>query len=212
MSMARTRNLHPGINLGATDPDVHRAAEGVVFGFWLFLMADLVIFGALFATYAAMSVQGIAQGPSPAEIFDLGSAFVETVLLLLSSFAFGFATLEMKYRGNIGRLYLWLAIAGLLGAGFVAMELHDYANMIAVHGATPQTSGFLSAYYMLTGTHVAHVSFGIAWMVVLMVQIGVFGLTGIVKLRLLRLGLFWHMLDVVWVGIFTLVYLFGVVS
>ncbi|KAA0969105.1 cytochrome o ubiquinol oxidase subunit III [Aureimonas fodinaquatilis] len=210
--MVRTRNLHPGINLGSTDPETHRAAEGIVFGFWLFLMADLVIFGALFATYAAMSVQGIAQGPTPADVFDLGSAFLETMLLLGSSFAFGFATLEMKYRANVSRLHLWLAVAGLLGAAFVAMELRDYYIMATVHGATPSTSGFLSAYYLLTGTHVAHVTAGLVWMLVMMVQISVFGVSGAVKLRLLRLGLFWHMLDVVWVGIFTFVYLFGVVS
>ena len=203
-----TRNLHVGINL----PDSGPHEGGVIFGFWIFLMADLVIFGALFATYGAMSHQGIAQGPGPAQIFDLGAAFIETMLLLLSSFAFGLATLEMKYHARPGRLTGLLLVAGLLGAGFVAMELHDYWTMATVHGATPDVSGFLSAYYLLTGTHVLHVSAGILWMVVLLVQIRVLGLGHQVKSRLLRLGLFWHMLDIVWVGIFTFVYLFGVLA
>jgi len=208
MTVTLNRNRHVGINL--KESSAHD--EGVIFGFWVFLMADLIIFGALFATYAAMSTQGIAQGPSPAQVFDLNAAFFETALLLLSSFAFGFATLEMKYRGNPSRLSGLLILAGLLGAGFVAMELHDYWTMITVHDATPQTSGFLSAFYLLTGTHVLHVSSGIIWMIILLVQIRVMGVTPMVKSRILRLGLFWHMLDIVWVGIFTFVYLFGVLA
>lgn len=212
MMTPTSQNLYPGINLGSSDPNTHSAAEGVVFGFWLFLMADLIIFGCLFATYAAMSAQGIAAGPTPSQVFDLGPAFAETALLLLSSFAFGFATIEMKYRGNSGRLIGYLALAGLLGAAFVFMELRDYYIMFTVHGATPHVSGFLSAYYLLTGTHVAHVSVGIVWIVISIVQIRVLGVSPAVKLRILRLGLFWHMLDIVWIGIFTFVYLFGVVS
>ncbi|MFK8254180.1 cytochrome c oxidase subunit 3 [Ancylobacter terrae] len=210
--MSMTERLHPGLNLGATDPSSHEAAEEVVFGFWIFLMSDLVLFAVLFATYAAMSVQGVASGPGPAEVFDLTAAFLETLLLLLSSFAFGFAMLAMKYRENTRSVLAWLLVTGVLGAAFVGMELHDYYVMATQHGATPQTSGFLSAYYLLTGTHALHVSSGLLWMVILAVQIVVFGLNTPVKLRLMRLALFWHMLDVVWIGIFTFVYLFGVVS
>ncbi|MCJ8144969.1 cytochrome c oxidase subunit 3 [Ancylobacter sp. A5.8] len=210
--MSVSERLHPGVNLGATDPESHEAAEEVVFGFWIFLMSDLVLFAVLFATYAAMSVQGIAGGPAPAEVFDLTAAFVETLLLLLSSFAFGFAMLAMKYRENARSVLAWLLATGVLGAAFVGMELHDYYVMITAHGAPPQASGFLSAYYLLTGTHALHVSSGLVWMVIMAVQIAVFGLNTAVKLRLMRLALFWHMLDVVWIGIFTFVYLFGVVS
>ncbi len=211
--MKAAQRLHPGLNLGSTDARSHERAEEVVFGFWVFLMSDLVLFSVLFATYAAMSVQGIALGPSPAEVFELGSAFAETVVLLLSSFTFGLAMLEMKYRPqNRGRLLAWLAATGLLGALFVGLELRDYAQMIAVHGATPQVSGFLSSYYLLTGTHALHVSLGIVWLIVMAVQIATVGLNTGVKLRLMRLALFWHMLDIVWVGIFTFVYLFGVAA
>lgn len=211
--MNAVQRLHPGLNLGATDIRSHERAEEVVFGFWVFMMSDLVLFSVLFATYAAMSVQGIAQGPSPAEVFSLGSAFAETVVLLVSSFTFGLAMLSMKYRPHDrGRLLLWLGITGLLGALFVGMELRDYAEMIATHGATPQASGFLSSYYLLTGTHALHVSLGIVWLIVMAVQIKMRGLQTDVKLRLLRLSLFWHMLDIVWVGIFTFVYLFGVAA
>jgi len=175
-------------------------------------MSDLVLFAVLFATYAAMSVQGIADGPRPAEVFDLTAAFVETLLLLLSSFAFGFAILAMKYREDRRGVLVWLLLTGVLGAAFVAMELHDYYVMITQHAAPPQASGFLSAYYLLTGTHALHVSSGLVWMAIMAIQIAVLGFTTQVKLRLMRLALFWHMLDVVWIGIFTFVYLYGVAS
>ncbi|QIB34640.1 cytochrome c oxidase subunit 3 [Ancylobacter pratisalsi] len=210
--MSVSERLHPGLNLAGTDPEAHEAAEEVMFGFWIFLMSDLVLFAVLFATYAAMSVQGIADGPRPAEVFDLTAAFVETLLLLLSSFAFGFAMLAMKYRESGRGVLAWLLVTGVLGAAFVGMELHDYYVMVTAHGAPPQASGFLSAYYLLTGTHALHVSSGLVWMAVMAVQISVMGLNTTVKLRLMRLALFWHMLDVVWIAIFTFVYLFGVVS
>lgn len=210
--MRLSERLHPGINLAGTDPEGHEAAEEVLFGFWIFLMSDLVLFAVLFATYAAMSVQGIAEGPGPAQVFDLTAAFLETLLLLLSSFAFGFALLAMKYRENRRSVLAWLLATGILGIAFVGMELHDYYVMVTAHAATPQTSGFLSAYYLLTGTHALHVSSGLVWMAIMAVQIAVFGFDKRVKLRLMRLALFWHMLDVVWIGIFTFVYLFGVTS
>ncbi|WP_428029128.1 cytochrome c oxidase subunit 3 [Ancylobacter sp.] len=210
--MSLSERLHPGLNLAGTDPESHEAAEEVLFGFWIFLMSDLVLFAVLFATYAAMSVQGIAEGPRPAEVFDLTAAFIETLLLLLSSFAFGFAMLEMKYRESRRGVLIWLLVTGVLGAAFVGMELHDYYVMITAHGAPPQASGFLSAYYLLTGTHALHVSSGLVWMAIMAVQVVLIGFSTPVKLRLMRLALFWHMLDVVWIGIFTFVYLFGVAS
>jgi len=210
--MTTAKRLHPGLNLGHTDRQSHEAAEEVVFGFWIFLMSDMVLFAVLFATYAAMSVHGIAAGPAPAEIFDLGSVFLETILLLGSSFTFGLAALEMKYRADSLRLLLWLGVTALLGTGFVGLEIRDYVTLITEKGAPPQESGFLSAYYLLTGTHAVHVSSGLVCMAVLAIQIVAFGLVRPVKLRLMRLALFWHMLDVVWIGIFTFVYLFGVAT
>lgn len=210
--MSAGQRLHPGLNLGHTDQESHEAAEETIFGFWIFLMSDLIIFAVLFATYAAMSVQGIAQGPAPAEIFGLGSVFIETMLLLASSFTFGLAMLELKYRGNRGRVGLWLFITALLGAIFVGCELNDYRILIETHDAAPQTSGFLSAYYALTGTHALHVSAAIVWLLVMAVQLAKLGPVKDVKLRLMRLALFWHMLDIIWIGIFTFVYLYGVTS
>lgn len=204
--------LHPGLNLGMTDRKSHEKAEEVIFGFWIFLMSDLVLFAALFATYAAMSTQGIAQGPGPSEVFNLGPALIETLVLLVSSFTFGFAMLAMKYNANRRVLLTWLGLTALLGITFVAFELHDYYVMIVTKNAWPQTSGFLSAYYLLTGTHAVHVSAGILWMIVLAIQVMTIGLDTAVKLRLMRLALFWHMLDIVWVAIFTFVYLFGVAA
>nr|WP_298372152.1 cytochrome o ubiquinol oxidase subunit III [uncultured Halomonas sp.] len=200
---------HPGINLGDTDPATHQVAESVVFGFWIFLMSDLVLFALLFATYAATSQHGLAGGPTPSDIFDLKSPFIETMLLLVSSFTFGMASLALKYRQDRGRLLLWLLVTFALGAGFVAMEINDFVRM-AGDGQTPQQSAYLSSFFALVGTHGLHVSAGLIWLLIMVIQLFVFGLTQQVKMRLMRLAIFWHMLDVVWVCIFTFVYLFGV--
>jgi cytochrome o ubiquinol oxidase subunit 3 len=201
--------VHPGLNLGSTDEYSHEEAEPVIFGFWVFLMADLVLFALLFATYASMSVQGQAGGPAPADVFDLSSAFIETMLLLASSITFGMASLALKYRADGPHLVFWLLLTIVLGAGFIGMELHDFWGM-AAQGAVPQRSGFLSSFFLLVGTHGLHVTAGLIWMIVLLVQLRVLGRTTSVKLRIMRLALFWHMLDIVWVCIFTFVYLFGV--
>jgi cytochrome o ubiquinol oxidase subunit III len=202
--------LHPGLNLCSADEYTHQEAEPIVFGFWLFLMADLVLFAVLFATYTSMSQQGLAGGPAPQDIFDLRSAFIETMLLLASSFTFGMASLTLKYHIDSPRLLFWLLLTFVLGAGFVGMELNDFSIMAAA-GAVPQRSGFLSAFYLLVATHGLHVSAGLIWMLVLLLQLRVSGRSTAVKLRFMRLALFWHMLDIVWVCIFSFVFLFGVV-
>ena len=201
--------VHPGLNLGSADEYSHEEAEPVIFGFWVFLMADLVLFALLFATYASMSVQGQAGGPAPADVFELSSAFIETMLLLASSITFGMASLALKYRADGPHLVFWLLLTFVLGAGFIGMELHDFWGM-AAQGAVPQRSGFLSSFFLLVGTHGLHVTAGLIWMIVLLVQLRVLGRTTSVKLRIMRLALFWHMLDIVWVCIFTFVYLLGV--
>jgi cytochrome o ubiquinol oxidase subunit 3 len=200
---------HPGLNLGSADEYSHEEAEPVIFGFWIFLMADLVLFALLFATYTSMSVQGQAGGPSPRDVFDLPSAFIETMLLLASSLTFGMASLSLKYHLDRTKLVFWLLLTFALGAGFIGMELHDFWTM-AAQGAVPQASGFLSAFYLLVATHGIHVTAGLIWMIVLLIQLWKFGRTTPVKLRLMRLALFWHMLDIVWVCIFSFVYLYGV--
>ncbi|HIG66027.1 MAG TPA: cytochrome (ubi)quinol oxidase subunit III [Methyloprofundus sp.] len=207
--MKRQPLLHPGLNLGSTDEYSHDVSEPIIFGFWVFLMADLVLFAILFATYASMSVQGQAGGPTPIDVFDLPSAFIETMLLLTSSITFGMASLALKYKADSLHLVFWLVLTFCLGAGFIGMELRDFWVMIQ-QGAVPQRSGFLSSFFLLVATHGIHVTAGLFWMLVLLLQLRVFGRTTEVKLRLMRLALFWHMLDIVWVCIFTFVYLFGV--
>lgn len=202
---------HPGLNFGSTDAEAHEHARETLFGFWIFLMSDLVIFAMLFATYADMSVHGLAGGPGTRDIFSLRGSFIETMLLLTSSFTFGMASLALKYRADRLRLAAWLVVTLLLGAGFVGHEVHELWKLATADNAPPQRSGFLSAYYLLVGTHGAHVSAGMIWIVHSLVQLRVCGLVRDVKLRILRLSLFWHMLDVVWIGIFSFVYLFGLV-
>ena len=160
--MKQSPLLHPGLNLGSTDEYSHDEAEPVIFGFWVFLMADLVLFALLFATYATMSVQGQAGGPSPADVFDLPSAFIETMLLLASSITFGMASLALKYREDGPHLVLWMVLTFILGAGFIGMELHDF-QLMAAQGAVPQRSGFLSSFFLLVATHGIHVTAGLVW-------------------------------------------------
>ncbi|MBI1202087.1 MAG: cytochrome o ubiquinol oxidase subunit III [Rhodopseudomonas sp.] len=203
---AQGRN-YPGINLDH-EPQTHAEAEEKVFGFWVFLMSDLVLFALLFATYATMT-GATAGGPSGGDVFELKSTMIETGLLLASSFTFGMASLEIKYGGK-GRLFAWLAVTLLFGALFLGFEWRDFATMIA-QGAPPSRSGFLSAFFVLVGTHGLHVTAGCVWIVVMMAQIAVFGTARDVKIRMLRLGLFWHFLDIVWIAIFSVVYLPGLV-
>ena len=179
------------------------------FGFWIFLMTDAIIFALLFATYVVM-VGNIANGPSAHELFSLSHTAGETLLLLCSSITFGFATLAALDRQS-GRVIQWLIVTIVLGAGFVAMEISEFAGMIA-NGAGPGTSGFLSAFFTLVGTHGLHVTSGIVCILVMIGQIMVKGLTPHVLSRLTRVGLFWHFLDIVWIGIFSVVYLPGVMG
>lgn len=208
--MNTSRNLHPGLNLRATDPERHSKAETIVFGFWVFLMADLILFAVLFATYASMSVYGVAGGPGPADLFGLWTPLVQTLVLLGSSFTIGMAMVSVKYSDDLVGLALWMGATALLGLAFLGLEAHDFYVTATKEDAPPQRSGFLSIYFLLTGTHWVHVFCGLIWMALLSLQIVFWGLASPVKLRLMRLGLYWHMLDVVWVGIFSFVYLFGV--
>lgn len=180
--------------------------EQRAFGFWLYLMSDAAIFALLFATYAIM-IPGTAGGPTGKQLFSLNNAALETALLLVSSMTFGFASLSAKARSP-GAVLGWLAVTFLLGAGFIFLELREFAGLIA-QGAGPDRSGFLSAFFTLVGTHGVHVSMGLLWILILSAQVAVKGLTVPVASRLYRLGLFWHFLDIAWVGIFSIVYLPG---
>ena len=185
----------------------HHPENGTLLGFWLYLMSDCLIFACLFATYGVLG-RSYAAGPSGAELFDLSLIAVATGLLLASSITYGFAMIAMQAR-NKGAVLAWLAVTGLLGAGFIGLELYEFAHLIH-EGAGPQRSAFLTSFFALVGTHGLHVSFGIVWLLVLMTQVTRFGLTGPNQRRLFCLSMFWHFLDVVWIGVFTFVYLLGV--
>jgi cytochrome o ubiquinol oxidase subunit 3 len=188
----------------APEVDVY---EEKAFGFWLYLMSDAIIFALLFATYVVMAPNH-AGGPTGKDVFSLGRAFAETMLLLCSSITFGFATVAVRL-GNHRVGLNWLAVTFVLGAGFLALEISEFTGMYQ-RGAGPQRSGFLSAFLTLVGTHGLHVSMGLIWIVIMSIQVLMKGLTEPVVSRLFRLGLFWHFLDIVWVGIFSIVYLPGV--
>lgn len=201
---------HAGINLGGTDSNPQAKAESGVFGFWMFLMSDAVIFALLFAVYGTV-IAATAGGPTPASEFKIGSAFVETLLLLTSSLTFGMAVLAMKYDATRRSVMQWMTVTLGLGVAFLAMEWHDFATMFA-HGAYPTRSGFLSAFFALVPLHGLHVLSGCIWMMVTFGQMMAYGLDARVKLNIIRLSLFWHFLDVIWIAIFTVVYLQGHIS
>lgn len=205
--MSSTTVKHPGLNLGHAHAEAHEAGEELVFGFWVFMMSDLILFGLLFATYVTM-LGGTAGGPGPGELFELKSAFIETVLLLVSSFTFGMASLALKYRTDRKVLVAWLVVTLLLGLAFLAHELYDFHKMFS-EGGVPSRSGFLSAFFALVPLHGLHVTGASIWLIALLGQIAVHGLDTPTKTGLMRLAILWHFLDVVWIGIFSLVHLGG---
>lgn len=190
------------------DLDEHAHPEGhsTMLGFWIYLMSDCLIFAILFACFGVLG-GNYAAGPAPKDLFDLPLVALNTAMLLFSSITYGFAVLQMQ-MGKVRGTQLWLAITGLFGLAFLGIELYEFHHLIEI-GATPQRSAFLSSFFTLVGTHGLHVTFGIVWLVVLMVQLGKHGLIAANKRRVMCLSMFWHFLDVVWIGVFTIVYLMG---
>ena len=184
-------------------PDVY---EQRAFGFWLYLMSDAIIFSLLFATYAVMA-RNNAGGPTGNTLFSLPNAFAETMLLLFSSITFGLATLAMK-SGAKERMLSWLLVTFLLGLGFVGLEIREFHGMVRA-GAGPDRSGFLSAFFTLVGCHGLHVSAGILWLLTMMAQVFAKGFRADIERRFLCFALFWHALDIIWVAVFSVVYLIG---
>ena len=190
----------------ATGHSADHGAENKLFGFWMYLMSDLIIFAILFATFAVIR-DNVAGGPGAKQLFDLPYVFLETMFLLVSSVTYGFAVVAM-HAGKRNLVLVALVVTFLLGLGFISMELSEFGKLIA-EGNGPDRSGFLSGYFTLVGTHGLHVSCGLLWMLVQIIQVFTKGLTPGVVGRLSRLSLFWHFLDIVWVGVITFVYLLG---
>jgi cytochrome o ubiquinol oxidase subunit III len=199
------------------EPDVPSfAAEGpapkrivVAYGFWVFLLSDIVMFSTLFATYAVLA-HATAGGPDGAHLFSQTRVAIETGCLLLSSYTCGLMWLAAGMR-KTAAVYLGAAVTFLLGAAFLALEISEFAGMIA-KDATPERSAFLSAFFTLVGCHGAHVACGLFWLVVMMAQVATKGFVPPVERRLACFSLFWHALDIIWVGLFTVVYLMGTLS
>ncbi|MGV1872521.1 cytochrome o ubiquinol oxidase subunit III [Agrobacterium rosae] len=185
----------------------HHPEDGTLLGFWVYLMSDSLLFAALFATHAVLG-QNYAGGSQPAALFSLPLVAINTGVLLVSSITYGFAMIASE-ENKPNRMSGYLAVTACLGVTFVALEMLEFTELI-VEGAGPGRSGFLSSFFVLVGTHGLHVTFGIIWIAVLIVQVRRYGLNEDNRRRLMCLSLFWHFLDVIWIGVFTFVYLMGV--
>lgn len=180
---------------------------GTYLGFWIYLMSDCIIFACLFATYAVLG-QNYAGGPTHKELFDISDILKSTAALLFSSITYGFAMIGMQ-KGSVKSVITWLIITGLFGLYFLGMEVTEFHHL-ATEGATPATSAAWSSFFTLVGTHGLHVTFGVIWLIVLICQVLNRGLIPENKRRLICLSMFWHFLDLIWVGVFSFVYLIGV--
>lgn len=188
------------------DEHPHPEGHSTALGFWIYLMSDCLIFAILFAMFGVLGAS-YAAGPGPKDLFDLDLVALNTAMLLFSSITYGFAMLTMD-KGRVAATQAWLAVTGLFGLAFLSIELYEFHHLFHI-GATPQRSAFLSSFYTLVGTHGLHVTFGTIWLVTLMVQVARHGLIPANRRRLMCLSMFWHFLDVIWIGVFTFVYLMG---
>jgi cytochrome o ubiquinol oxidase subunit 3 len=204
LAAVETVSARPASGRGGGGPAPTRTV--VAYGFWIFLLSDFVLFSGMFAAYAVLSGQ-TAGGPSGPELFNLRSVFIETLCLLLSSFTCGLGMLAAERR-SVGHFYVAAVFTIVLGVAFLAIEISEFAGMVG-QGAGPSRSAFLSAFFTLVGTHGAHVATGLLWFVYMLAQVYVKGLRRHVLQRLLCFSLFWHALDIVWIGVLTLVYLMG---
>jgi cytochrome o ubiquinol oxidase subunit 3 len=178
------------------------------FGFWIYIMSDCLMFAALFATFAVLR-NNIHEGLPAKELFSFPFVLAETIILLTSSFTFGLGILNAK-AGKQKETLLFLFITFLLGFSFIVMEIYEFLKLIH-EGASPEKSGFLSAFFTLVGTHGLHVTGGLIWILLLMIQIKIHGINPKTQTKIFCLGLFWHFLDIVWIFVFTIVYLMGAI-
>ncbi len=191
-----------GVPISERGPAPARVVAG--FGFWLFLLSDIIIFSALFAAYAVLC-NATNGGPTAVELFDKRHVLFETSCLLASSFTCGMMMIAMERR-EAALTYFWAIVTAALGVVFLCLEFSEFAHMVQ-QGAGPSRSAFLSSFFTLVGTHGAHVTVGIAWLLIMMLQVGKLGFRPMVVRRMLCFSLFWHALDIVWIGVFTVVYL-----
>lgn len=196
-------------NTTETEYRQHDTGEIKVFGFWIYLMSDCVLFACLFATYAVLA-NGTAGGVTGKDIFNLKLILVETFLLLFSSITYGMTIISM-HMDRVDSVKIWLILTFIFGLAFVAMEIYEFYHFI-IKGFSPDRSAFLSSFFALVMTHGIHVCAGLIWIITIMTQVSTRGLTSTNKTRLMCLSLFWHFLDVIWIFLFTFVYLMGVIS
>jgi cytochrome o ubiquinol oxidase subunit 3 len=217
MSMTDTTATDPLEFFVTEDPHAHGAEDGhdeehhhetgTMLGFWIYLMSDCLIFGILFIAYAVLG-RNYAAGPAPVDLFQIDLILVATFMLLFSSITYGFAVLRME-MGDLRGTMIWLIVTGAFGGAFLGLEIYEFEHLWHI-GATPMASAFLSAFFCLVGTHGLHVASGSLWLIVLLVQLKQHGLTHENRRRVMCLSLFWHFLDLIWIGVFSLVYLTGV--
>ncbi|MGP1939545.1 MAG: cytochrome o ubiquinol oxidase subunit III [Arsenophonus sp. ET-DL9-MAG3] len=181
-----------------------------IFGFWIYLMSDLILFACLFATYVVLFNGAIALGFRVKDILNLNFVLIETFILLSSSITYGFAMLAM-YQQKINLIKLWLLITFLLGFTFITMEIYEFQELIS-KGYSPDRNAFLSAFFTLVGAHGVHVIFGLVWIIIMIIHISRYNLTLINQIRLSCLSLFWHFLDIIWICVFTIVDLLGAIT
>ncbi|MGF6174663.1 cytochrome o ubiquinol oxidase subunit 3 [Ensifer sp. 4252] len=187
----------------------HHPEGSTMLGFWIYLMSDCLIFAVLFATHGVLG-RNYAAGPSPADLFDLSLVAINTAMLLFSSITYGFAMLQMERNAKMETIF-WLGVTAVFGLAFLSLELYEFYHLI-LEGAGPTRSAFLSSFFTLVGTHGLHVTFGIIWIVTMMVQVKMHGLIPENRRRLMCLSMFWHFLDVIWIGVFSFVYLIGAIG
>jgi cytochrome o ubiquinol oxidase subunit III len=197
-----SEEMPEGVPLSERGPASVRVVAA--FGFWLFLLSDIIIFSALFAAYAVLSGE-TNGGPSATELFDKRHVLIETSCLLASSFTCGMMLIATEKREAM-LTYFWALVTAALGIAFLSLEFSEFASMVH-QGAGPTRSAFLSSFFTLVGTHGAHVTAGVAWLVIMMAQVGTLGFRPMVVRRMVCFSLFWHALDIVWIGVFTVVYL-----
>jgi cytochrome o ubiquinol oxidase subunit 3 len=209
--MSTATTTHPRLVADRAGPafyltEEHHPENGTLLGFWIYLMSDCLIFAILFACYGVLG-RNYAGGPTGKEIFELPTVAVNTGFLLFSSITYGMAMIAVQ-NNRVKETLVWLAVTGLFGCGFLTLELSEFAHLIH-DGAGPWRSAFLSSFFTLVGTHGLHVTFGLIWLVTLMVQLARGGINETSRRRLMCLSLFWHFLDVIWIGVFSFVYLIG---